>query len=236
MLEKNLTGIAPHGRLRAAINLGNKALAQDNAGSLDGVSPALAKRLAEKLELPIEYIPFTGAGKVFEDAGSDIWDVAFLAIDKIRAKRVSFTRPYVIIESTYAVRAASPYFGIQDADRPGMELLVARGSAYDLHLSEVVEHAQLTRADSPGDSMQRFRAGEADMVAGVRQSLETEFVSDPNFRILSGRFKSIEQAMVLPIHKDDHLRALDEFVAAAISDGFVRRALNESGQSHLKIA
>lgn len=216
---------APHGRLRAAINLGNGALAQRVDGGLAGVSPALAARLAAELGVPVDYVVYDGARRVFEDARNDAWDIGFLAINATRAKQVSFTRPYVTIESTYAVRADSPFLDIAEADRPGRRLLVARGSAYDLHLSEVIDHAELVRADSPGDSMRRFRGGEADMVAGVRQSLEREFAADPDYRILPGRFATIEQAMVVPGHDPGKRAALDAFVARAIEDGFVREHL-----------
>jgi IclR family acetate operon transcriptional repressor len=47
MRNTSLAGIATEGRLRAAINLGNRALVQGTEGALSGVSPALAERLAE---------------------------------------------------------------------------------------------------------------------------------------------------------------------------------------------
>lgn len=235
MSDGALNALATTGKLRVAINLGNSALVQSDAAGLGGVSPALARRLAEELAVPMQPINYAGARKVFEDADKDIWDVAFLAIDKTRAKRVSFTRPYVLIESTYAVRADSAFNAVEEADQPGRKLLVARGSAYDLYLSEFIDHAQLVRADSPGDSMNRFRDGEADMVAGVRQSLAVEFGGDPNFRILDGRIKTIEQAMVLAGPDAANLTVLDDFVRRAIADGFVRRALDESGQKYLSI-
>lgn len=236
MTTDDLTAIAPHGRLRAAINIGNGALVQDDGTALGGVSPALAARLAGRLGLPVDLRRYSGARLVFEDADRDAWDIAFLAIDPLRAEKVAFSRPYVLIESTYAVRADSPFERIEQADRPGRQLLVARGSAYDLHLSKAIAHATLIRADSPKASMQRFRDGEADMVAGVRQSLDAEFGSDPAFRILPGRFKSIEQAMVVPGHMAGLIPALNRFVEQAIADGFVRRALDESGRKELAVA
>ncbi len=235
-MTAELKDIAPRGVLRAAINTGNGALVQETDSGLTGVSPALARRLAKTIGLPLEVVKYNGARKVFEDAANDVWDIGFLAIDPARAENVVFTRPYVLIESTYAVRADSPFTSIDQADQPGRDLLVALGSAYDLYLTSVIKHATLIRADNPGASMQRFRDGEADMVAGVRQSLERNFGGDSAYRVLPGRFKSIEQAMILPAHMADAHAALDRFVRDAIADGFVRQALDDSGQGHLQVA
>jgi polar amino acid transport system substrate-binding protein len=110
-MTQTLAGIATGPKLRVAINTGNRALVQLQDGVLGGVSPALARRLAATLGLEMEVVMYEGAGKVFQDAGKDVWDVAFLAVDALRAKAVSFTRPYHTIEATYAVRTGG---GITD--------------------------------------------------------------------------------------------------------------------------
>ena len=181
MPQPSLKDLASKGRLRAAFNLGNRALVQEQDGELHGVSPALARRLAEEIGVELEILRYDSARKSFEGAGEDIWDIAFMAIDPIRAEQVTYTRPYVQIESTYAVRSDSPFQDVAEADQPGRVLMVARGAAYDLYLGAVIQHAELVRADSPSDAMARFRAGEADMVAGVRQSLERDYGDDPAF-------------------------------------------------------
>lgn len=222
--------------IRAAINTGNRALVQENAqGEPVGVSPALAVAWADAQGADLKQVIYRGARKVFEDAGSSAWDIAFLAIDPARADRVAFSAPYVQIEASYAVRASSPIRAVQEADVAGLEILVGRGSAYDLYLTGVLQNARISRSDTPGDSFDAFKAGKGDLVAGVRQSLERIFGSDPAYRILPGRFGTIDQAMALP--RPDHplLPELNSFVAKAIGSGLVARALEESGQGHLRI-
>src|SRR5690554_3914132 len=93
------------GKLRAAINYGNPVLAQRGPnGEPQGVSVALAKALAQRLDTSLEIVPFEAAGKVVEAAGDNRWDVGFLAIDPMRTDQVTFTSPYVLIEGTYMVR------------------------------------------------------------------------------------------------------------------------------------
>ena len=99
------TELAPSGKLRAAINFGNSVLAQRDpaGGEPRGVSAELARELARRLRVPIEYVAFDAAGKVFDAVKTDAWDVAFLAIDPVRAAGIEFTGPYVVIEGAYVV-------------------------------------------------------------------------------------------------------------------------------------
>lgn len=216
-----LTTLARAGVLRAAINTGNRALVQQVGGDLRGVSPALARRLAAEIGARLEPVIYDGAGKVFADAGADAWDVAFMAVDPARADSVAFTRPYVTIEATYAVRADAGFVSVDDADRPGVTVLTATGSAYDLHLTKALRHARLDRTGTPDESFAAFRAGRGDLVAGVRQSLERFFGGDADYRILPGSMTEVRQAMALPAARGAALAALDDFVARAIADGFV---------------
>jgi len=95
-----LAALAPAGVLRAAINLGNSVLARRTAatGELQGVSVDLARELGQRLGVPVEFVTFPAAGKVFEALTSDGWDVAFLAVDPARGEEIAFTAPYVVIE------------------------------------------------------------------------------------------------------------------------------------------
>ncbi|MEL7345143.1 MAG: transporter substrate-binding domain-containing protein [Pseudomonadota bacterium] len=213
------------GVLRAAINLGNRALVQQDGDALTGVSPALARRWAEANGLSFEPVIYHGAGKVFEDAGRDVWDVAFMAVDPLRAEHVTFSRPYHIIEATYGVRAGSSIRAPSDADRAGVTVVAAKGSAYELVLRRDLTHATLEHAATPGDSFEAFKAGRGDVVAGVRASLERFFGDDGDVTILGGVLATVEQAMVLPGKDHPGGAALDAFVAEAVETGFVARAL-----------
>src|SRR5947207_15623416 len=88
--------LAPTGKLRAAINFGNTVLAQREP--FGGVSVDLARELAKRLGVPIEFVTYDAAGKVTADAANNVWDIAFVARDPDRAKDIEFTDAYVIIE------------------------------------------------------------------------------------------------------------------------------------------
>lgn len=216
-----LASLARDGVLRAAINTGNRALVQQTGDRLAGISPALAERLSVAIGARLEPVVYAGAGAVFEDAVQDVWDVAFLAVDPKRAEKVSFTRPYVTIEASFAVRAQGPIQALSDADQEGVRLLTSKGSAYDLHLTKTLKRAHLDRHGTPPESFEAFREGSWDAVAGVRASLEAAFSDDPGIRILPEALTKVQQAMVLPGARNPMIEALDSFVAEAMDEGFV---------------
>ncbi|HXL76284.1 MAG TPA: transporter substrate-binding domain-containing protein, partial [Burkholderiales bacterium] len=150
--------LAPTGRLRAAINLGNPVLAQKDParGELRGVSVDLARELGRRLAVPVELIAYDAAGKVTDAVKTGAWDIAFVAIDPARATEIAFTPPYVVIEGTYLVAADSPLRAIADVDREGVRIAVSSKSAYDLYLSRTLKRAQLVRAPSPPASIELF--------------------------------------------------------------------------------
>lgn len=216
-----LSSLARKGVLRVAINTGNRALVRWDGTRLRGISPALARRLADTINAKMEPIFYDGAGFVFDDAGQDAWDVAFLAIDPKRARKVSFTCPYVTIEATFAIRVGGRVQELQDVDREGVRILTSQGSAYDLHLTKTLRHARLERFGTPPESFEAFHSGAWDAVAGVRASLEVAFSGEPGIRVLPGTLTTVKQAMVLPGAGNPLIGGLDEFVAKAIAEGFV---------------
>ena len=163
-----LKHLAPTGKLRAAINLGNGVLAQRDPASSEpkGLTPDLARELAKRLGVPLEMVVFESAGKVFDGAKTGAWDVAFIAIEPVRAAEIEFTAPYAIIEGTYMVPMNSPLKTVTDVDRPGVRIAVGRGAAYDLYLTRTLKDATLVRAEGGGGSA--FDRSLRDRKAGGR--------------------------------------------------------------------
>ena len=234
----DIAELAPTGRLRAAINYGNPVLAQRSAadGAPSGVSVDLARELGRELNVPVELVPFDAAGKVFEAAKASRWDVAFLAVDPVRAAEIDFTAPYVVIEGTYLVRAASPLRAMADFDRAGVRIAVGRGAAYDLFLSRSLKQAELVRADTSGAALDLFAADHLDAAAGVKQQLEAFVQAHAGYRIIPGNFTEIRQAMGTPRGRLSSSAYLAKFVERMKRSGFVAAALERSGRSDAAVA
>jgi polar amino acid transport system substrate-binding protein len=233
-----VTELAPSGKLRAAINFGNTVLAQKDpaGGKPRGVSPELARELARRLGVTIEYVTFDAAGKVFEALQRGAWDVAFMAIDPVRSAGIEFTGPYVVIEGAYVVPANSPLRTVEDVDRDGVRIAVARGSAYDLYLTRALKHAALVREPSGPEALTLFRKDRLEVAAGVKQPIVAFAKEHPDTRVIPGRFMVIEQAMGTPKGRAAGVRYLRKFIEEMKSSGFVAAALENSGQADATVA
>jgi polar amino acid transport system substrate-binding protein len=229
---------APTGTLRVSINLGNSVLAQKGEGGAPkGITPELARELARRLGVPIELVPFDAAGKTFEAIKAGRIDLAFLAVEPVRAAEIDFTAPYVLIEGTYMVPKDSPLKEIADVDRAGVRIAVATGSAYDLYLSRTVKHATLVRAPSGPEAFDMFVRDKLDAAGGVRQPLVAFAKENPQYRVMAGRFMAIQQAMGLPKGRGEAaVNYLKAFVEEMKASGFVADALKRSGQRDAMVA
>jgi len=230
--------LAPTGKLRAAINFGNPVLAQKDpaTGEPRGVSVDLARELGRRLGVPVELVTFDAAGKVFDALKKGAWDIAFLAIDPARAAEIAFTAPYVVIEATYVVPADSALRTIEDVDRDGVRVAVGNKSAYDLYLTRTLKHAQLVRVPTSLAALDVFLKDKLEAAAGVKQPLLQFAKTNPNVRVMDGRFMVIEQAMGTPKGREAGARYLREFIEEMKASGFVARGLERSGQGDATVA
>ena len=117
---------------------------------------------------------FNSAGSVVEAVKARQVDLAFVAIDPVRAADMEYTAPYVIIEGAYLVRNASPLQRNEDVDRAGTRVAVGRGSAYDLFLTRELKSATLVRAPTSPAVTDLFLAQNLEVAAGVKQQLEAD--------------------------------------------------------------
>jgi polar amino acid transport system substrate-binding protein len=226
--------LAPTGKLRAAINLGNPVLAQKGPGGEPrGVTVDLATELARRTGLALELVPFDAAGKVFEALKAGAWDIAFLANEPVRAAEIAFTEPYVIIEGVYMVPKESALQTVAEVDRAGVRIAVNKGSAYDLFLTRTIKNATIVRGESGVDL---FVKDKLEVAAGVKQSLVAYAKTNPNVRIMDGRFMEIRQAMGTPQGRNAAAGYLRTFVEEMKASGFVADALKRSNQPDATVA
>lgn len=222
--------LAPAGTLRAAINYGNPILAKRGPmGEPQGVSVDLAREAARRLALPLQLVEFGSAGAVVEAVKAKQVDLAFVAIDPVRAADTEYTAPYVIIEGAYLVRDGSPLARNEEVDRPGIRVAVGRGSAYDLFLTRELKAATLVRAPTSPAVIDLFLADRLEVAAGVRQQLEADATRVGGVRMLPGRFMVIEQAVGVPKGRLAAQAWLAGFIEQMKASGFVAGSLKRHG-------
>src|SRR4029077_15784785 len=165
--------LAPSGKLRVGLNYGNFLLVLKDKpdGSPQGIAPDLARELAKRLEMGVEFIKFDAAGKLADGVKSGQWDVAFLGNEPQRAAEIAFSPAYLEIPVTYLVPAGSPIKSLAEVDRQGVRIAVADKSAYHLYLSRNIKNAELIRAQGIDGSYKLFVEQKLDALAGLKPRL-----------------------------------------------------------------
>lgn len=218
--------LAPTGKLRAVINLGNPILAgKDASGQPSGVSVDLARELARRLGVEAELVTVASAGASVETLAKGQVDVGFFALDPARAATTAFTAAYIQIEGAYLVRNDSPLKANEEVDREGTRVAVGNKSAYDLYLTREIKKAKLERAPTSPAVVDYFLANKLDVAAGVKQQLEMDAKRIGGLRLLPGRFMVINQAMGMARGKEAGAKYLSAFVEEMKASGFVAEAL-----------
>ena len=231
--------LAPTGRLRASINLGNPILAGTDpaTGRARGVSVDLAQALAERLGVALETVEFPAAARSVDAVTGGVADVGFFAVDPLRAAEVAFTDPYILIEGAYMVRDGSLRRANEDVDRAGTTVAVGQGSAYDLFLTRELKHATFLRVPGAPAVLEALLEGRVDVAGGIRQVLVETAEHIPGVRVLPGRFMVIRQAMGLARSRGPAAeRALRAFVEEMKAGGFVAAAMQRHGVAGATVA
>lgn len=218
--------LAPTGKLRAVINLGNAVLAKREAnGEPGGVSVDLARELGRRLGVPVELVTVTSAAQSVETLKAGRVDVGFFAIDPARGVDTAFTGPYVQIEGAYLVRNDSPLRSNDEVDRDGIRVAVGNRSAYDLYLTRELKRAKIERVTTSQEVVNHFLAQRLEVAAAVKQQLEIDAKRVGGVRLLPGRFMVIHQAMGMRLGRPEGAKYLAAFVEDMKASGFVAEAL-----------
>jgi len=223
--------LAPHGVLRAAINMGNFLLVTGRSpnGDPTGCSPDMAYGIACVLGVPVQYIPYARPGELADDAGTDKWDIGLIGAEPQRAQKIDFTAAYVEIEATYLVPAGSPIQSIDQVDRAGNRIAVTARAAYDLWLERNIKNAQLIRGNNQGETIKLFQDQKMEALAGLRPGLLGDLEKMPGARILDGQFTAVQQAIGTAKTNTAGAAFLKAYVEHAKKSGIVASLLEKHG-------
>jgi polar amino acid transport system substrate-binding protein len=215
--------LARHGVLRAGINLSNPLLvsARTPDGGPDGVAPALAAVIAERLGVPCQLVPYTSPGLLGDLVDADEWDIALIADEPARAAIMTFSPPYVELAATYLTPPGSAVTSVQAADTPGTRIIAVRRTAYELWLSANLEHAELVLAGSHPEARELFAGPGGHLLAGLTTALGTAAAELPGTTVLPGRFMAVRQAVACRPADQAGAAFLRGFVAEALASGLV---------------
>ena len=239
--SSTLSSFAPTGTLRVGINLGNPILANQNPETkqLYGVTIDIANEIGKRIALPVQLIPFKTAGATVDAVKTGDIDLVFVAIDPVRGADISYTPAYIQIEGAYMVKDGSPLKSNDEVDVLGTEIVVGKGSAYDLYLTREIKNAALLRAASSQAVVDDFMSGKGNVAAGVKQQLESDAKRYQGLRMLPGRFMVINQAIGIPKARPGYENTtayLSNVISELKQSGFIAEAMKRHNIQGAKVA
>ena len=226
--------LAPSGVLRVAIALSPAAspffaVRDADTGKPRGVTVTLANELAAEAGMPLRLVEYRNSGEITNRADSGEWDATFMPADAERAKRVAFTPPYALVESTYLIGPTCSARSIEDVDRPDVRVIAISDTATGRSAARTLTNATLVYAATVNEAAESLGAGKVDALALSRDALATLAPRFPGARILDGRFHAAGVAGAVPRSRLAALEFLSDFVERAKASGRVKRALELAG-------
>ena len=230
--------LAPHGVLRAGLNLSNFLLisSRDADGGPVGVAPDMARAIADRLGVPVRYVPYPKPGELADAAGTDAWDIGLIGAEPARAEKIEFTPAYVEIQSTYLVPPGSKLQTIAEIDQPGIRIASTARTAYGLWLDRNIRHAEIVHTENMDAAFELFQREGLDALSGLRPRLMADLARWPGARILDGQFAAVQQAIGTLRENQAGARFLRAFAADAISSGLVARLIEKHKIQGLSVA
>ncbi len=230
--------LAPTGVLRAGINMSNFLLVTGKADNGDpaGVSPDMAREVADRAGVPIEYVRYKSPGLLADAADLDEWDIGNIGAEPQRAERIAFTAAYCEIEATYLVPAGSSIQSMADVDQPGNRIAVAGRAAYGLWLERHIRNAELVKTASLDEALDVFMRDNLEVLSGLRPRLISDVEKMPGARILDGQFAAVQQAVGTPKARTKAAAWLKQFVEDAKASGFVQSLIDKHKVVGLSVA
>lgn len=226
-----LNVLTPTGRLRVGLYLGNPSslLKDPVSGQESGVGFELGRELAKLLDVPFEQVVYPNNGAVLEGMRAGNVDVVFTNATPARAKEIDFTQPYLEVEAGYLVPKGSPVATIADVDRPGIRVGVMEGSTSAVALPGLLKNASVVRVPNVETVIEMLSARTLDAFATNKSILFEMSDKLSESSVLEGRYGVEQLALGLPKGRESGLPYVREFVAAAVSNGLVKAAVDRAG-------
>jgi polar amino acid transport system substrate-binding protein len=233
--------LVPTGKLRVAIAIAPSpsalyAVKDASTGKFRGVTVDLGSALANKLGVPVEFVPHLASGEIQNSAASGKWDVTFMPVDDERRKFVDFGNAYHLLQSTYLVAPGSKIMTVDEANAPGVRIGGAANTATFRAAQRTAPKATFVSFPGVDAATAAMKAGEIDCIALSRESLTGLAPKIPGSRILDGGFLNSSTAVAVPKGKPDALAYVSQFVEEAKASGLVRKSLDAMNLQNSQVA
>jgi polar amino acid transport system substrate-binding protein len=232
--------LAPTGKLRFGVVAGvvrtEFFVVKKPDGEPEGVTVDLARELARRLDVPIEFTVASSSGELSELLLGGKLDAAIMLPDKWGGQRLDFGSYYFADRDTYMVPGRSRLKTVDEVDNLRVRVIAVEGSTTDRTAARRLKNTRVNPVDSIDDALEMLRTGKADAFAFTHASLAPLVPRVPDSRILDGSFERVGLAFAIPKNRPNGLFYIVSFTEEAKGSGLVRRAFDNAGLQNSKVA
>jgi polar amino acid transport system substrate-binding protein len=232
--------LVPTGKLRVGVAYAPAPtpifVTKDMAGDVHGVPRDLGAALAKALGVPMEMVVAATTGELTEACSAGTIDIGFMPADDERRKRLDFSPPYFVIESTFLAAGNSDIKTLGDVDQPDVTVVGIAGSTTMRAAGRSLKNAKTVSAKSVDEAMAMMKTGNAQAFALTHDSLPALQKQLPGSRILDGAYQITGVSIAVQKNHPAALAYITSFIQSAKANGVVRQAFDNAGLNGLKIA
>src|SRR6266498_150100 len=166
--------VAPSGTLRAAYLGTNpaQAMRDPSTGEIRGPAYELARELADRNNVPLEFKPIAGPPAVIEAIKNGEADVGFVAYEATRLGTVEFSQTYMLVRQSFLVLDGSPIKAIADIDRAGQKVAGTVNDSITLCIKRILKQATIVELENdPAELSKALTARTIDALGANRQQI-----------------------------------------------------------------
>jgi polar amino acid transport system substrate-binding protein len=231
--------VAPGGTLRAAYLGTNPAQAMRDpaTGEVRGVAYDLARELARRNNVPLEFKPIAGPPAVIEAVKSGEADIGFVAYEATRLGTVEFSQTYMLVRQSFLVLDGSPIKAIADIDRAGQKIAGTINDSITLCMKRILKQATLVELENnPAELSKALTARSIDALGANRQRLTTLAAATPGTRLLPDDLFNVPQNIVVPKERPAALAAVNALIDELRASGALQSAIAQGGAIGVAVA
>jgi polar amino acid transport system substrate-binding protein len=223
--------IAPLGTLRAAYLGTNPAQAMRDpaTGEVRGVAYDLARELARRNNVPLEFKPIAGPNGEA--------DIGFVAYEATRLGTVEFSQTYMLVRQSFLVLDGSPIRAIADIDRAGQKIAGTINDSITLCMKRILKQATIVELENnPAELSKALTARTIDALGANRQRLTTLSPATPGTRLLPDDLFNVPQNIVVAKDRPGPLAAVNALIDEVRASGFLQSAIERGGAIGVAVA
>ena len=231
--------LAPTGTLRA-VYLGTnpaQAMRDPSTGETRAPSYELARELARRNNVPLEFKPIASPPAVIEAVKNGEADIGFVAYEATRLGTVDFSQTYMLVRQSFLVLDDSPIKSVAEIDRVGQKIAGTVNDSITLCMKRILKQATLMELENnPAELSKALTARAIDALGANRQRLTTLSKATPRTRLLPDDLFNVPQNIVVPKDRPAALTAINALIDDVRASGFLQSAIERGGAIGVAVA